>query len=200
KVPVACVPTGVKYLHHEALKRDIGVYFEANGHGTVVVKNSALELIKKTKTDESLSTAERKAASKLDALLNVINQSVGDALSDILLVEAVLRSRGWNVIDWEKTYADLPNRQMKVKVQDRNVINTADAERKCTTPAGLQEEIDKIVETYNSGRSFVRASGTEDVVRVYAEADSQENADELAAKVAVKVHMMAGGVGDAPSL
>ena len=27
-VPVSCVPTGVKHLHHEALKFDIGVYFE----------------------------------------------------------------------------------------------------------------------------------------------------------------------------
>jgi phosphoacetylglucosamine mutase len=36
KVKVSCVPTGVKHLHHEALKYDIGVYFEANGHGTVI--------------------------------------------------------------------------------------------------------------------------------------------------------------------
>lgn len=35
KVPVACVPTGVKHLHHRAQDFDIGVYFEANGHGTV---------------------------------------------------------------------------------------------------------------------------------------------------------------------
>lgn len=35
-----------------------------------------------------------------------------------------------------------------------------------------------------AGRSFVRPSGTEDVVRVYAEADTQENADKLADQVA----------------
>lgn len=29
------MPTGVKHLHHEAKNSDIGVYFEANGHGTV---------------------------------------------------------------------------------------------------------------------------------------------------------------------
>ena len=34
-IPVACVPTGVKHLHHKAKEFDIGVYFEANGHGTV---------------------------------------------------------------------------------------------------------------------------------------------------------------------
>jgi phosphoacetylglucosamine mutase len=28
--------TGVKYLHHKAVEFDIGIYFEANGHGTVI--------------------------------------------------------------------------------------------------------------------------------------------------------------------
>lgn len=38
------------------------------------------------------------------------------------------------------------------------------------------------------------------MVRVYAEADSQENADRLAQEVAIHVFQMAGGVGPAPSL
>lgn len=28
--------TGVKHLHEKAEKYDIGIYFEANGHGTVI--------------------------------------------------------------------------------------------------------------------------------------------------------------------
>lgn len=32
--------TGVKHLHPEAKKCDVGVYFEANGHGTVRLINS----------------------------------------------------------------------------------------------------------------------------------------------------------------
>lgn len=35
QIPVACTKTGVKHLHHRAKEFDIGVYFEANGHGTV---------------------------------------------------------------------------------------------------------------------------------------------------------------------
>lgn len=35
QVPVYCTKTGVKHLHHKAQEFDIGVYFEANGHGTV---------------------------------------------------------------------------------------------------------------------------------------------------------------------
>ena len=49
-----------------------------------------------------------------------------------------------------------------------------------------------------SGRAFVRPSGTEDVVRVYAEASSQEAADKLALNVARQVYKVAGGVGECP--
>lgn len=38
----ACRATGVKYLHHEAKAFDIGIYFEANGHGTILFKPSLL--------------------------------------------------------------------------------------------------------------------------------------------------------------
>lgn len=46
KVPVACVPTGVKYLHHKANDYDVGIYFEANGHGTLLFKDKIGELIR----------------------------------------------------------------------------------------------------------------------------------------------------------
>jgi hypothetical protein len=42
---VACVPTGVKHLHHKAVEYDIGIDFEANGHGTVVFSDKASKLI-----------------------------------------------------------------------------------------------------------------------------------------------------------
>lgn len=41
-VPVAIAKTGVKFVHHEAEKYDVGVYFEANGHGTVLFKDKVL--------------------------------------------------------------------------------------------------------------------------------------------------------------
>ena len=45
----------------------------------------------------------------------------------------------------------------------------------------------------------MRPSGTEDVVRVYAEASTQAGADDLALAVARHVHATAGGVGPLPS-
>lgn len=155
KVPVACVPTGVKHLHKKALEFDIGIYFEANGHGTVIFKDTAKEAIK-NHAKNTLSEAQRVASAKLKDVIDLINETVGDALSDMLLVETILHAKGWDIIEWERSYNDLPNKQLKVRVKDRNVITTTNAERHCLTPVDLQEEIEKIVSKYSRGRSFVR--------------------------------------------
>ncbi|KAL5016259.1 hypothetical protein ScPMuIL_005848 [Solemya velum] len=198
KIPAACVPTGVKHLHHQAQQFDVGVYFEANGHGTVLFSSKASEIIQNAVSHTGMTDEQKSAASKLLTVMDLINQTVGDAISDLLLVEIILCTFGWSMEDWDKCYIDLPNRQLKVKVKDRNDIQTADAERKVVKPSGLQEEIDQLVSKFNKGRSFVRPSGTEDVVRIYAEADCQVNADRLAHEVSVKVYEIAGGVGDKP--
>jgi phosphoacetylglucosamine mutase len=134
----------------------------------------------------------------------------------------------WDLSKWDSLYSDLPSVMLKVVVKDRTgrsvarlgvfgsvfgcvaVVQTTDAERKCVSPKGLQEAIDKLVsggevtpsrfacctliiralsfQTKSSDspsvrRSFVRPSGTEDVVRVYAEAATQDEADALAKQV-----------------
>ena len=42
------------------------------------------------------------------------------------------------------------------QVADRTVIETTDAERKTTSPVGLQNAIDELVAQYKQARSFVR--------------------------------------------
>lgn len=74
----------------------------------------------------------------------------------MLLIETILYAKEWSIIEWEQSYIDLPNKQVKVKVKDRNIITTTNAERQCVTPIGLQDEIDKVVANYSKGRSFIR--------------------------------------------
>lgn len=179
---VRCTKTGVKHLHHAAQEFDIGVYFEANGHGTVSDSNIDLKKKKITRTtyyqapprlksrchlfallcqvlfsksaeeelqrlagNPSVDGQRRRAAHLLQNTVNVINQvgahththqssedrhplthcmiscffcpqTVGDAISDMLLVEAILAIKGMTVQQWDAIYSDLPNRQLKVKV------------------------------------------------------------------------------------
>ena len=182
-MPVTCTPTGVKHLHHAAERYDIGVYFEANGHGTVLFSERMLQAIDQEARSPS-SPAAARALAQLRAFSELINQTVGDALSDMLLVLVVLAARHWGPRDWAATYTELPNRLLKVNVADRTQFHTTDAERRLTAPAGLQDRIDALVGKYSQGRSFVRPSGTEDCVRVYAEAGLGHEADLLAQGVA----------------
>jgi phosphoacetylglucosamine mutase len=181
KLPVLCTNTGVKHLHHAATRFDIGVYFEANGHGTVLFSPKALKELGRF---EPKNPAQASSFETLKALLDLINQAVGDAISDLLLVETILAHKQWTVKEWLGTYKDLPNRLVRVEVRDRNIFKAVDAERKLEEPKGIQPHIDDLVHKYKDGRSFARASGTEDAVRVYAEAGTRGEADQLAQRVA----------------
>jgi len=191
KAEVACVPTGVKHLHHKAGEYDIGVYFEANGHGTVTFKREAVakiyDLEKQWSAGTDASEEQKTALKQLANLPKLINQSVGDAISDALFVESILRNKNMTLPQWDALYKDFPNRLRAQKVTDRNVFKTTDAERILTEPKGMQEKLNAIVAKYKNGRSFVRPSGTEDVVRVYAEAETQQEADALAEEVSTLV-------------
>ena len=166
------------------MKFDIGVYFEANGHGTAIFSDVAMKRINKY---EPQSPAQAAALDTLKAMTDMINQTVGDAISDMLLVEVILAHKGWGPGEWSQTYKDLPNRLVRVEVRDRSIFKAVDAERKLESPEGIQGEIDQLVGKYKYGRSFARASGTEDAVRVYAEATTRGEADDLASKVATLV-------------
>ena len=91
---MACALTGVKNLHRKALEFDVGVYFEANGHGTVLFSDRASEVFAMASEDTTLSEVARGAAKELLTLTQLINQTVGDAIADLLLVEIILLLRG----------------------------------------------------------------------------------------------------------
>ncbi|XP_056687164.1 phosphoacetylglucosamine mutase isoform X2 [Spinacia oleracea] len=192
---VVLTPTGVKYLHEKASEYDIGIYFEANGHGTILFSDTVLSWLEDRNSELSSActgSEKHKAALRLLAVSKLINQAVGDALSGLLLVEAILLHTGWSIQKWNELYKDLPSRQLKVKVVDRTAVVTAKAETVVVQPAGIQEAIDTATAKYRHGRCFIRPSGTEDVIRVYAEAATQEETDSLANSVAKLVDQFLG--------
>lgn len=189
---VDCTPTGVKHLHHAAEKFDIGVYFEANGHGTILFSDKAQNAIKNA--PKGVSEESDYAIEVLKAFVNLVNQTVGDALSDLLAVEAILVIEGKSFSEWDSSYTDLASKLEKVSVKNRLDFVAVNAERQLEKPEGAQDLINTIVSKFKNGRSFVRPSGTEDVVRVYAEAE--EGADELAYAVCGLVYDKYGGSGE----
>ncbi|CAI7851054.1 unnamed protein product [Closterium sp. NIES-54] len=185
---LGCAPavarTGVKHVHAVAEQWDVGVYFEANGHGTVLFAEELLAWLQ-AQTEKGLP--EGSALQRLAALSMLCNQAVGDALANVLAVEAVLRCHGWSHHEWSRMYHDLPSRQLKVRVAERGMFVPCGDDTRLLEPTSLQATIDAAVAGVAGGRAFVRPSGTEDVVRVYAEAATQEAADALARTVAAAV-------------
>uniref|UniRef100_A0A0K0FAF5 Phosphoacetylglucosamine mutase n=1 Tax=Strongyloides venezuelensis TaxID=75913 RepID=A0A0K0FAF5_STRVS len=174
------VKTGVKHLHHEAKKYDIGIYFEANGHGTVLFSNKFDREIKK-------NFDKNESCKYLYYFSQLINRITGDAVTDLLCVEMCLRYFDWSVSDFYNIYEDYPNKQIKVPVKNRSLFVTNEDETRLLQPEELQQFIDKKLEEVGSGRAFVRPSGTENIVRVFAEDSNMDNAEKCATDIAEEI-------------
>lgn len=86
-----------------------------------------------------------------------------------------------DIPSWHVIYTDLPSKQLKVPVKNKSSVQCSDDETYVLSPQTLQDELNRLMKNIPLGRCFVRPSGTEDVVRVYAEGRTQEDADSLAA-------------------
>ncbi|KAL1451329.1 hypothetical protein WDU94_005717 [Cyamophila willieti] len=173
-IDVIFTSTGVKYLHHEALKYDIGVYFEANGHGTVLFSQKLKTLLAQENTEVSKQFLN---------FIEMTNETVGDSFSIMLLIETVLQAKDLTLAQWYALYHDLANKLSTATVSNRNLIKTINADTEIVEPVGMQDTINKSVAKYKNARSFVRPSGTEDIVRVYVEAETNEDVKALTEEV-----------------
>ncbi|KAG5486224.1 hypothetical protein LSCM1_07344 [Leishmania martiniquensis] len=179
RLQVYTAATGVKNLHPVARARDVGIYFEANGHGTVLI------------SEKVITEAEAKASEKavlLSSMRRLVSQCCGDAIADILMCEVALKALNMSFRDWAGLYVDRPCKQIKVTVAHPDRIANTPDERRALSPSGMQDEIDAAVSSALSrceaARAFVRPSGTEPVVRVYAEATDPLVCESLSAEVA----------------
>lgn len=143
---------------------DIGANDEPNGHGTVTYKKENIL--------NALGTDAVKGK-KLLALLSISNLYVGDSIANMLLIEAILYDLDMSIQDFAAIYEANPSLMYKVKVNDRTQFKTIEDESRLKQPLELQEEIDKAILEVDEGKAFVRPSGTEDVLRIYAEASTQ---------------------------
>ncbi len=86
-----------------------------------------------------------------------------------------------SVTDWNQMYCDLPSKQVKVPVIRKDHIICSEDEMVVVSPSALQDELNLAMKAIGSmSRCFVRPSGTENVVRIYAEALTKSDADQLA--------------------
>ena len=160
------VKTGVKYAHPVVKLYDIGANNEPNGHGTVAYKADKLE--------QALNGNDSLEAKKLRNILELSNIVVGDSIANLLIIEAILYDLDMSVQDFAQIYQENPSKLFKSVVKDRSIFKTNADETRLIEPKELQDHIDKALSEVEDGKAFVRASGTEDVVRLYSEAKTVE--------------------------
>jgi phosphoacetylglucosamine mutase len=162
-VSYVCTATGVKHLHHEAMKYDVGVYFEQNGHGNVIFGRPIAELT---------------------ILSQLFHPVIGDGVMDLFATLYILQEMEWSVQDWAKTYVEYPSKLGKCAVLDKTHFRTCGDESELIEPTFLQEYINKLCSSQTlTCRAFVRASGTENVVRLYVESIDDYIVGEVYSKI-----------------
>lgn len=193
-VNVVTTFTGVKHLEEALRSYDVGVYWEPNGHGNIVASKKFLHEL--DNFEEPDSDVARQSLEILRATLHLANQAVGDGVVNILLVFAILSIDGKSFEDWMQMYSPRENVNYTIKVEDKNVVKTEDYDRMVTEPQNLRVALKKLQSP--TSRVFARKSGTEDIVRVFAEADTIGYATEIGLLAARAVWDTCNGTGERP--
>lgn len=199
-VEVVVARTGVKHLERALSSFDVGIYWEPNGHGTVLFADAGLAALSAARDALGDEPERRTSLDTLLALAELANQAVGDGVADLLLALGILARERMSFADWLKLYDERTSFNLVVRVADKAVVATEDCDRLVKEPRALRNAVARIADAAPGCRAFVRPSGTEDVVRVYAEAPvgQEGTAREIAADVARAVYDLCGGVGERP--
>jgi phosphoacetylglucosamine mutase len=168
--------TGVAKLIKGSTAADMAVYFEPNGHGSILVSANCKEEFMK---------------SAIAPLFELTNPAIGDGIANIRAVEYMLCQLGWSTKDWLKnSFERCPTRLTKIPV--KSVLNYASHpknEEILVKPSCLQSYIDDTVASfklkYGNCNVFLRPSGTENYMRL--KVDMEKGDDPKALELLVSV-------------
>lgn len=161
RIHYCCTATGVKNLHKEAMKYDVAVYFEQNGHGNVVFNKSIQEF---------------------ETLEYYFHPNIGDGIMDFLAVLYILQELQMDGKQWGELYTPYKTILAKYDVQDKDMFESTANELKLLQPQHLQSYIDEICESEGC-RIFIRASGTENCIRIFIESEIEQLNEEIFGKL-----------------
>jgi phosphoacetylglucosamine mutase len=170
--------TGVKFLHREAKEFDISIYFESNGHGTVFSQEHTLPKITKLNSFCNSAT-DSQLLEFISLFLCLFNRTTGDSLAIFNATECCLNFLNMTTLDFYNIYTELPAINYKLEVKNKTIFLPNEDETRLIEPKETQSLIDEVCSKYTQSRCFIRPSGTEDVIRIYAEAQSLNEANEI---------------------
>lgn len=115
--------------------------------------------------------------------MSISNKVVGDAMANLLVMEAILYDLDMSIEQFSDFVVENPSKNYRAKVENRLKFKTIENETRLTEPMALQDAIDQAVSEVEEGKAFVRPSGTENILWVYAEARTVEQTNQLGEKI-----------------
>ncbi|CDU17971.1 phosphoacetylglucosamine mutase, putative [Plasmodium yoelii] len=182
-INVICTKTGMKNLDNIARKSSIGILFESNGHGSIYANSSNLDAWAK-----QFDIQKDPYFIALKKYLLFFNQTTGDAIIDFIAIELSLNFLNLNINQWNMFYTSIPSLYINIECPRyilNKIIPHPQHELYLIEPKSLQNQIEEIVKKTDMkyGRCFIRPSGTENLIRIYAEAETVKQMDEILDKV-----------------
>lgn len=160
KIHRLVAPIGVKNLIDMAKQYDIGIYFESNGHGSVMVNN-------------------HHGIKELVQISELFNSLIGDAIMNLIGLCHIIQQTDSTYTDMLMMFKEKESRTVKIIVADKNIYKTSHDQTKLLEPVLIAHKLDNLLTQtcFEGCRAFVRPSGTEDILRLYVENNSTNSSD-----------------------
>ena len=154
-------PTGLKFMVRVANKLDIAILTEPNGHASIRFSENAREKLKK---------AEGNVGKFFNDFFEIHTQS-GDFMGIFLVANLFMRLTKLSLPKVAELFNEKVKRTIKLPVKCKSAVKMDEMTGKHSNPIDLQGFLDNLMAKYQKEalRVFVRASGTEDIIRVHFE-------------------------------
>jgi len=170
-------PVGVKNLHSAAKKYNIGIYFEPNGHGTVLFNATFIQFMKILKNSQDIK--KKTAAKSILNIYRLLNQKVGDGITNLLMILYICRTAN-DIVNMNNMFSLNPHYMAKIIVKNPDLLKISSDEKTVLEPPILMRKINEKLSRYNNSRVIIRRSGTEkDCIRLYVETCDKNYIDEM---------------------
>ena len=163
--------TGVANISALVKNLDIGIFFESNGHGSIFVSQRAFDYLKGN-------------SPVLYNFLRFFEHPVGDGFANLLAIEYILQECQAGAEQWGEYFIPRAALLQKVGVKDLSQYKLDSLKPHLLERPEIVRNFSRTMMDENpSCRIYIRPSGTEPVLRVYVEGETEKQAEEFMAKI-----------------